>query len=179
VTTPCRDGNREPWANWVTENPRLDSRLHGLSVTNSDLWVHRYMTCVDRVGTRELQHLMLVEVKTHGASEPFAQADTYHALDQVLRQKKKVRVFRLAGGKAWLRCWGVHHLTMSGDDPGSSGWIKWDGKPITAGELEEVLRLERSPDTLRPREDRRHHTRSQVARSQIELALVEESASAA
>ena len=71
MTTPRRDDTQEPWAAWVQRNPRLDSVRDGLCCTNSDLWVHKYRTYVDNVGTRELQHIMLIEVKTYGIRKAY------------------------------------------------------------------------------------------------------------
>ena len=59
---------------------------------NSDLWIHRYLTQVDRRGTREIQHLMLVEWKAFGATVPFAQADTFALVDVLLRSVDGKRV---------------------------------------------------------------------------------------
>lgn len=141
----------------------------GLCCTNSDLWVHKYRTHVDNIGTRELQHIMLIEVKTFGRRVPSAQADTYHLIDQVLRRKDRKYFRRMTGEKRWVRTWGVHYVTLSGDAPDTSAWITWDAKPIDVTTLEELLRFERNPDTLKPRTDRRHHTASQSARMQHKL----------
>ncbi len=169
MTTPRRDDTQEPWAAWVQKNPRLDSVREGLCCTNSDLWVHKYRTHVDNVGTRELQHIMLIEVKTFGKDVPTAQADTYHLIDQILRRKDRKYFRRPSGEKRWVRTWGVHYIIMSGDAPDTSEWITWDRKPIDVTTLEELLRFERNPDTLAKRSDRRHHTASQTARLQRKL----------
>lgn len=161
MTTPRRDNTQEPWAAWIQRNPNLDSVRASLCCTNSDLWVHRYKSHVDKVGTRELQHLMLIEVKTHGRQVPSAQADTYHLVDQILRRKDKRPYKRPTVGVRWVRCWGVHYVIMSGECPATSDWMTWDGKPITVTVFEELLRFERNPDTLEPRTDRRHHRPSQ------------------
>jgi len=174
VTTPRRDDKQEPWRAWIQENPRLDSRRDGLSCTDSDLWVHRYEVKVDKVGTRELQHLMLIEVKTFGRPVPSAQADTFHLIDQLLRRRDRKYYRRQDGSKRWLRSWGVHTIILSAQDPTASDWMTWDGKPITPMVFEELLRFERNPDTLKPRSDRRHHTPSQLARLQRELSLGED-----
>jgi hypothetical protein len=175
MTTPRRDDKQEPWAAWVQENPRLHSVRDGLCCTNSDLWVHRYATKPDKVGTRELQHLMLIEVNTFGAvMDERSQGDTYHLIDQVMRRDrgKRGRYYkRRTGEKRWVRCWGVHYIRMSGDTPPNSEWLTWDGKEVTVLQLEELLRFERDPDTLKPRSDRRHHRPSQGMLLQVQADI--------
>lgn len=171
MTTRRRDGEGEAWAEWIRDNPRLDSVRDGLCCTDSDLWVHRYCTKVDRVGTRELQHIMLIEVKTFGRQVPPAQEDTYHLIDQILRRKDRKHYKRADGQKRWVRSWGVHYICLSGETPDDSDWITWDGKPVDVQSLEELLRFERHPDSLKPRSDRRHHTKSEYARLQRRLEV--------
>ena len=171
MTAPRRDGSEEAWNRWIRLNPRLDSREAGLSVQNSDLWIHRYLTKVDRQGTREIQHLMLVEWKAFGATVPFAQADTFALVDVLLRSVDGKRV--QLPGQAFarkVRVWGVHVVRMDGADPGTSEQIWWDKKLVTVTELEELLRFERDPFTLRPRSDRRHHAPSEADKLQLHLS---------
>jgi len=172
MTTERRDGNEEPWRTWVRTNPNLDSKTHGLSITDIDLCVHRYMVHADRIGTRELQHVLLLEVKTFGADEPHPQADTLAVLDAALRllRRKKIRIPGSRTPCRRVRFWGVHCLRLSGLMPPTSEQMWWDEKPITLPELEEVLRFERDPDSLQPREDRRHHAPSEAARLQLRLS---------
>lgn len=140
-------------------NPRLDSRDFGLSITDSDLWVHRYLTKVDRCGTREINHLMLVEVKTFSATVPFAQADTFAVINAVLHKADGIMIPLPAPQKGvrMIRVWGVHVLRMTDASPEESQYMWWDDKKIDLPMLEEVLRFERDPFTMRKRSDRRHH----------------------
>jgi hypothetical protein len=179
MTTPRRDGQNDPWKDWVQENPALDSICAGLSICDSDLWIHRYMSHVDKVGTRDLQHIMLTEWKTFGRTAPFAQADTLHLIDQILRRRGDRRpYYTIKGKRMWVRCWGVHHVTLSGSRPDDSDWMTWDSKPVKVDALEELLRFDRDPYTLKPRTDRRHHTASQSERQQFRLPIEELEASA-
>lgn len=172
MTAPRRDGSEEAWNAWIRMNARLDSRKIGLSIQNPDLLVHRYMVTRDRVGTRELQHIMWVEVKAFGAEVPYAQQDTLALVHELLRTPKAGRILHLPGWQTprRVRAWGVHILRLSGADPGSSDWMLWDGKTITSTDLEDLLLFERDPYSLAPRDERRHHTPSEVAKLQPHLS---------
>ena len=85
MTAPRRDGEEEPWRKWIRQNPRLDSIRDGIALTDCDMWIHRYKVNTDRVSTREVQHLMLVEVKTFSADVPDSQRDTYQIINAILR----------------------------------------------------------------------------------------------
>jgi hypothetical protein len=123
---------------------------------------------------REVMYLMLVEIKTHGANLTPAQQDQLSIINQVIRTDpwKEQRVSgRFIGGhdqnvrhvfspmaKKQVRVisYGVHLLRMSGSTPTDSDWIGWDGKPISAEQLVNLLRFDLNPDTLRVEEHRNH-----------------------
>ena len=171
MTAPRRDGNEEPWRAWVRDNPHIDSRHESLSVTDSDLWFHRYRGNSDACGSRQVQHIMLTEWKCCGASTPPAQQDTLRVLWRLLEQVSRrsdgrVLTHRLVIPNSrervrHVRFWGLHYVRLSHQDPAESevegGYIEWDRTPINVQALEEVLRFDRHPYTLQPREDRRHH----------------------
>lgn len=158
MTTQRRDGNATPLEQWIRGNRKLDSYLAGLSVTDSDWWIHQYKTHNDKIGIREIQNLMLVELKFFGKAVPYHQQDTLHVVDVALRQKKNIKLpmFNRRGTRI-VRMWGVHTLILSGQCPLSSAWMEWDGKRIGVDTLEDVLTFARNPDTLRLRSERRHH----------------------
>lgn len=155
-----------PWQRWVRNNPRLDSIQRGLSIQDIDMWIHQYKTFVDRVGTREVNNLMLVEVKEGGGLLDYAQRDTLLITDQLLRTGNQYKSVRDASGNLRkIRCWGVHTMRFAMESPEGSDLIEWDGKSIDLAMLEELLIFQRDPDTLQERSERRHHTRSQLQRA--------------
>lgn len=172
MTTPRRDGLGEPFGQWIRAHPHLDSIKQRLSVTDSDYWIHQYASHKDRVGTRAVDQVMLVEVKTYSAHLSFAQRDTLHLVNQLLRSASmmpngKRRYMRLSGTRCGerriVRCFGVHTLQMEGDRPDNSARILWDGKLIDENLLVLLLQFIRDPDApskLMP--NRRHHTTGRV-----------------
>ncbi len=178
----------EPWKKWIRNNENLDSLVHGISIMDTDMWVHKFGKRRGRFGgwDRDVQYLMKVEVKTHAADITEAQQDTINAVDALLRTKplKEFRdsgqlvsghkdnvrqvVSQFSGKKVRIICHGLHILRMSGQTPGTSdadpnGWITWDGRPITAHQLEQLFRYELDPDSLRVLEHREHKKQSDQA----------------
>jgi hypothetical protein len=123
--------------------------------------------------TRIVDQIMLIEVKTFGAIEPFAQNDTHRVVDAILRkatvtnqQRRRVIVIpdtrpgRIRA-KRHVRWFGVHLLQLSSDRPDTSDRIIWDGRwSLKLATLIEVIRFDRDPDNPRKLLDtRRHHRR--------------------
>ena len=155
-----------PWQRWIRNNPRLDSIRRGLSIQDIDMWIHQYKTFVDHVGTREVNNLMLVEVKENNGLSDYAQRDTLLIADQLLRTGNQYRRIRDASGRfRKVRCWGMHTLRFSSSSPEVSDLITWDDKAIDLTMLEDLLVFQRDPDTLQKRSERRHHTLSQLQRA--------------
>lgn len=158
MTTQRRDGNATPLERWIRGNPKLDSYSEGLSVTDSDWWIHQYKTHTDKIGTRVIQNLMLVELKICGSDLTFAQKDTLRVIDVALKQKHDIKLPMVNGvGSRIVRMWGVHILRLEGHCPISSKWILWNGKLIDIPTLEDILTFKRNPGTLSFRSERRHH----------------------
>jgi hypothetical protein len=151
---------------WVRANGSLDSVKASLCITDIDFIVHQYRECGDKNGTRLINSMMLIEVKSHGSSMPSAQADTLNKLDQMLRRAPGQNrgsvheVIDERGNAVQVTYYGLHVLTFSGIGPDDSEEIRWDGKKIEKTELERLLRFELHPDTLRVRDvtARRHHS---------------------
>lgn len=152
---------------WIRNNAKLESR-NGYSVSDQDYWVHRFRTELDR----EFQCLMLVEIKTMGASMTDAQRDTLNTANQLMRNRRQTptKDLRYQAGLGVLkvfstylkretvvRAFGMHVLTFSGLGPGDSEWMKWDKEEITEDQLTGLLRFDLDPDTLAPMDWRRHH----------------------
>lgn len=176
MTTIRRDGNESPFSAWVREHPELDSICNRLSVTDSDLWCHRFSERNERrrqasADIRDaLDSVMLVEVKTFSADESYAQRDTLTVVDALLRMAcsdkngKRISV-TIRDGRLRnrtdrrIRCFGVHLLQLSNDRPDNSERILWDRRHFLREEhLVELLRFERDPDSpMRKLDTRRHH----------------------
>jgi hypothetical protein len=180
MTTKRRDGKGEPFGDWIRSHPGLDSIRERLSVTDSDYWIHQYRSHRDKVGSRAVDSIMLLEVKTFFKDVEFAQRDTLHIVHQLLRIASvgtdgKRRFVRVKGTRASerriARCFGVHVLRMTSDRPETSGLMYWDGMVVDEGMLVELLSFIRDPD--HPRRflstARRHHTPTLSAVLQLPL----------
>jgi hypothetical protein len=171
-----------PFEAWFRSTP--DLAKFDLVRFDNDMIIHRYNFSEDRIGQREVQALMFVEVKRGIEQMDIAQADTLWTLGQVLRNrqgnmhaKRKygqlrdhvplARCYSLRlNRKIAIRLYGAHLLQLSGEDPIVSKSMRWDGKAISYEDLVQILRFERDPDTLRFDKDwwrRRHPPRRQLA----------------
>lgn len=159
-------GPESPFSEWVRRHPVLPAAVLVVSDVDGMLVFHKYHE--DRIGGRDVQHLMLLEYKTNGAMCTDSQRDTLKMLSQALsrvtskrkrpRAAKSQRVFSsISRRDVTLKTWGVHLLQFEATSPEDSEWMKWDGKKIGRWELECLLRFELNPWTLRPNSDRRHH----------------------
>src|SRR5262245_34604620 len=72
-------GSDVPFMAWLRrqqkELPSYSANV-GFVATDIDLFIHRYLTEIDSRGTREIQALMLIEVKTHSGLPSDSQRDT-------------------------------------------------------------------------------------------------------
>ena len=179
MTVARRDNNDLPFNDWIRHHPCLNSKDQFLSLTDSDLWVHRYSLRNEKhrrkaTDTRQvIDNIMLVEIKTFSKNLPYAQKDTLSVIDGLLRkacvrkdgrrQHVKIHDSRRVGRKRLVRCFGVHVLQLSHDRPDRSHWILWDGNEISMRCLVETLRFDRDPDAPSRRLDtRRHHRPTQM-----------------
>lgn len=177
-----------PFERWVRAQEQLDSRM-GLVRFDLDVLIHRYLTPTDKRGTRDLQCLMGVEVKTRNGTLRPAQRDTFSMLSQVLRNRR-TNVYQERRGrhamqhnpscKAFshhlgrevdLRMFGMHLLVLSGDDPTDSAIIKWDKKLIDVETLIGLLRMDLDPDSLKPMDWRRRYSDFAGDKAQFSLWL--------
>ena len=142
--------------------------------------IHRYMTVVDSEGTRDIQSIMTLEVKTRGGSPSSSQADT---LFKVHRTSYTPRLINVKG--ELVKNWGVSILSMSGTSPNDSENLVWgrfrqDGsidwgdrfgdRYIALNTLERLLSFEIGPDTREANPLRRHHiTRTYTQRQRQAL----------
>jgi len=172
---------------WMRNHHELDSRKSGIVRFDLDLLLHRYLTPGDKKGTREIQAVMFIEVKTRGGILRPAQKDTLGMLQQVLRNRRRnihsskkgphaknhcplTRCWsHLLGRDIILRMFGGHLLEFECDSPDDTGWIAWDKKTINEEMLLRLLRFELDPDTLKPIDWRRRYSDFKSRNSQLFL----------
>ena len=147
---------------WMRNNNHLDSVSESIVRFDLDLLLHRYKSPVDGKGTREIQCMMFIEVKTFSAKISEAQKDTLGLLNQVLRNRKPnihSKPRRQVSGqirKAYsamikrdvaLHLYGGHLLQLSGACPETSDRMIWDNQyVIDQFCLTELLKFKRDPD---------------------------------
>lgn len=172
--------SEQPWKQWIRSHQDLDSRKQCLCLGDSDLWVQRYGTRLDRRRIdRDVMHLMMVEVKTHNAELDASSTDRLRIINDLLRtntwrdhrerdngrfidghdQNTRIVASYIAGRKVRVICYGVHLLRISGQTFPASQVIAWDGKKISCEDLLKLLRYELHPDSLLPMEHRAHKRR--------------------
>jgi len=168
-----------PFGAWVRRQSEIESRRTGLSVTDIDWCFHKFKTSVDRLGTREIQLMLMVELKTYNAEPSYAQLDDLYQLHQIMATKKKVK--RLNGAPVSLWHFGVHVLSLPQTLPAHSYACRWgrfsdDGRlcwrSIPTAQLTSLLGFRMNPDTFTPLELRRHHaSRAVITRVQTDLGF--------
>lgn len=159
-------GSDTEFCAWLRACKELPSfgKDFGLSVSDNDVTIHRYMTSVDGIGTREVQAIMQIEVKTRLGKPPTAQMDTLSKLNMFAEQKET--------RQGIVRFFGVFILVMDGLDPDDSKSMFWGVIPkalivtdakklkwkmIDRRDLIKLLRFEIHPATFEPNTFRRHH----------------------
>jgi len=144
----------------------------GFVANDCDVIIHRYLTCYDGIGSREIQAMMDIETKTRGAFPSRGQLDTLYKRD--LFKGKKIT------NDQYIRFFGVFVLVMSGTSPDDSIWMKWrrfrDRKlqvhAINMAQLIQLLRFEIDPRNFVRQPFRRHHkTRSWMERIKVPLGF--------
>lgn len=147
---------------WVRNHRQLDSVRESIVRFDLDVLLHKYQTKeVDGKGSRDIQFMMFVEVKTYMATPSRSQVDTLSILNQILRNRspnihstprrqvsRQVRRVhsKILGREVAIHLWGGHLLQMDGTSPESSTLMLWDNSPIDTDRLLELLRFVRNPD---------------------------------
>jgi hypothetical protein len=145
--------------------PELDS-MQGIVRTDCDHIIHRY-----KFETRDVQAIMIVEVKTHEKELPETQRDTLHMINQLMRNRRsnihKDVKFQAGNGAlkvksamtmqdVMIRNFGVHTIRFSHSNPLDSVRIWWNKRLVNVAQLIKLLRFDLDPDTLRPMDMRIH-----------------------
>lgn len=177
----CRHqiSDEDPISKWIKANPHIDSRV-GFTVMDNDLIVHRFKT----THGREFQCLMFIEIKSFGKQLEDWQRDTMAIVNQFLRNRRTTpfrrRALQINGcepNRVWstknkryvnVKAFGFHLLSLSGSTPDDSRVMIWDKRPIDKPKLNQILRFDLDPDTLRPLDFRIHHYRT---REQMDLTI--------
>lgn len=170
--------NEDAFRQWVRKHPALDSRTASLNVCDVDMLFHKFKCCIDNIGTRDLQYLMLVEVKTRGAELSDEQRELLQHVDAIFRSHPRKRerdsaghflpghgehprllFSKKQGREITVIPKGVHLLRLSGSTPDDSEQIIWDKSPIDHDRLIGVLRFEFDPDNPQKRMEHRRRKR--------------------
>ena len=159
-------GSDVPYMAWMRsrekELPSYSSSI-GFVATDVDVFVHRYLTVPsDGIGTREVQNMMLIEVKSRSGNPSSSQLDTL----------SKINLFngirRVAGRR--VEFFGVFFLKLSGTSPDDSDQMWWGSilsgvvqwQKIDTTTLIALLRFDIHPVTLGLIEYRRHHKTTEI-----------------
>ena len=150
------------------------SKDFGFVASDNDITVHRYMTSVDKQGTREVQGIMQIEVKTRTGKPSPSQMDTLSKLNLFSGTKTSNGVE--------VTFFGVFFLIMDGTNPDDSSRIWWGVIPkgrtpidaihltwhaINKKKLIALLRFERHPKNLSTRTFRRHHKTQEIIVTEV------------
>ena len=155
--------NETAFQRWLRAHREFDSIAQGIVRFDADMILHRYKMVHDGRGSRDVQCLMFIEVKTFNAPVTKAQRDTLSLFSQFLRNRKPNMHGPRTGRHAsvtsppqaysqlldkWItvRTFGYHLLTFSGSCPADSGTIRWDTTEISQFDLVKLLKFERDPD---------------------------------
>lgn len=170
-------GTDTPSCKWIREHPELPSASPdiGFVLTDSDVVIHRYKTCHDSIGTRELQVIMDIETKTYGGIPSSSQLDTLYKKDLFEGWKRtwNNEVIRYFGHFVWI---------LSDTHPENSTWMTWGmfvnhrnfrRYAITMPKLLQILRFDIHPRTFNKNPFRRHHkTQSWIEMSRAPLGFI-------
>jgi hypothetical protein len=166
-------GSDAPFMAWLRsqekELPSYSANV-GFVATDVDLFIHRYLTGLqDAIGTRDIQALMMVEVKTRGGNVRDSQLDTLAKIHACCGMREVDYYGQI------LRHFGVSFLFLSGTTPDDSEQMTWGrfdtrkldrqqikSRPITKERLFELLRFDRHPDNFSNRTFRRHHLTGEI-----------------
>lgn len=162
-------GDETQIGKWIRNNPNLPSRSNerAFSVTNTDLTVHGYMQSVDGIGSRAAQSIIRVEFKSHGKLPDPWQCDTLFKEHAGINRGPRGYFVR----GAVVINHGIYVCVCSGSTPEDSDWISWgrfekDGTlswtAISLDELNNLLRFDLHPKTLKRQWLRRHHKKTTV-----------------
>jgi hypothetical protein len=163
-------GEGSEFGEWLRRQESIPSSK--VVASDCDFMIHRHTTDVGERGTREVQSLMILEVKTRNGEPQWSQLDTMWANHLCANTREPRRTIRHQNKKLFHE--GVSFVSLSGTTPENSNLIRWgrfgsaakiNWTPVSSCQLLQLLRFELDLDTLKPRPYRSHH----ASRSVIEI----------
>jgi len=156
-------GEDSAFGDWIRKQPGMDSQE--LVLNDCDWMFQRYRTAVDNINTREIQSLMLVEVKTRGGVPRPSQLETLSLFHEGALRASRSAWSR--NGKV-IRYHGVSVISFTGTCPTDSEMIWWGRfrsddlmdiywQQVTEAQMIGLLMFDLHPDNLTPQPYRRHH----------------------
>ena len=149
-----------PFGRWLRSKGRNGGPLPSslFVASDCDFILHRYKTEVDKFGSREFQHIGIVEAKSFKSHVNSSQLDTLSKLHTRLYGRGETEEYK----NICVRHWGVAVLRLERDTP-SNGRMIWshlsDSKEVEIDEqvLIELLSFERHWKNRSFYPVRRHH----------------------
>ena len=182
MTVQRRFGFETEMSTWLRTESRLGSIGAGLAITDADLVVHNYRNPADNQYGREVQQLMLVEVKCNNGALTPSQHETLFFWHQLTCRKDRNLI---RPGRPKVRVWsyGAYILRMEKSRPypeipmqwgrfSQGGMVEW--LAIDCDTLIALLRLDIAPDTFEPIDYvlRPHHkTTCRIIRQRVPLGF--------
>ena len=165
-------GQDLPFCNWLRNHEGLPSKSAeiGFVATDVDLAIHRYFTQVDGIGTREMQLMMHLEVKTRRGEVGHSQRDTLYKQHHCSH-----RELQLHG--QLVSHLGVSILSMDGTMPDDSTLMYWGRfnqwgrviwRQVEQAKLIELLRFDVDPDSLRQISFRRDAAHGSILKYELD-----------
>lgn len=170
-------GSDTPFCNWMRkcdDLPAIDKDF-GFSACDNDITIHRYKYGVqDSIGTRNVQGLMQIEVKTRRGKPSFSQFDTLNKLNLFAGEKEI--------GGFHIRFFGVFVLVLSGTTPDDSDKMWWYWMPkgtilndasnmkcrkVDKDSLIQIMRFDRHPRNNSRQVFRRHHATKVIESEEV------------
>lgn len=163
-------GEDTPFGRWMRNQGRITGTMPSTAFVSSDCdhIIHRYKTVVDGEGTRDVQALMILEVKTNGAKPRFSQVDSMWLMHLCANTSKPRRQVVHSGHAVFNH--GVSFLSFSGTNPEDSKTIKWgrflkaasiDWREINTENLIDLLMFDIHPENFERNPYRRHHSKKE------------------
>lgn len=156
------------WLRSCKELPSF-SEDFGVVASDNDVTIHRYMHAIDGIGSRDVQGLMQLEIKTRQGKPRSSQIDTLSKLN-LFATHKEVKGHH-------IRFFGIFVLVMSDTTPDNSERMWWGVIPkgvilkdaknlkwklIDRSTLISLLRFERHPRNFSKHAFRRHHLTQEI-----------------